>query len=72
MDELEEWSNFWKTIKPGTKFVVRGTLYHMMAPSSSHHTEDSLFNCATGTIHHYSELFLMADGLNRVRECIRK
>lgn len=69
-DSDNQWREFWKSVEPGTMFIKNGNMYRMLAPSSRHHTDECLVDSDRGTIHHYSELFLLEDGIEEVKACI--
>ena len=76
IDEINAWETLWRTMKPGTLFIVEipnqepQTLY-MMKPNHNHYTDGMLFRSKTGTIHHHSEYFRIVDGVDAVKNCIR-
>ncbi len=67
---MDEWGKFWTEIKPGTMLLVNSNTLCVMKESNSHHTGNCLFNCNTGTIHHYSEYFLYENGIDAVKNCM--
>lgn len=70
MSLVNEWERFWAEITPGTLLLINSNTLCVMKDSQSHHTGNCLFNCNSGTIHHYSEYFLCENGIDAVKNCM--